>query len=206
MGGGGPELPPPTTVGYVEPNITFWNACKELLLKNERFLVKYNLFTDELKRNTESIRSILDFFITISNKELQNQSLSEKEFDRIQTIAGEFDYLSLSMLNPYSNVSAWWDVTGPDKTIALVVDVYTRNIPYCPKNAILHEATGFGNTIHVLVEINGLLYLTRGATFSYYEFPYKERLTDEAWLELLNNKAVEPVDWMDDITIKTEAK
>lgn len=206
MGGGGPELPPPTTVGYVEPNITFWNACKELLLKNERFLVKYNLLTDELKRNTESIRSILDFFITVSNKELQNQQLTNEEFDRIKTIAGEFDYLSLSMLNPYSNVSAWWDVTGPDKTIALVVDVYTRNIPYCPKNAILHEATGFGNTIHVLVEINGLLYLTRGATFSYYEFPYKERLTDEAWLELLNNKAVESVDWMDEIIIKPEAK
>jgi hypothetical protein len=93
-------------------------------------------------------------------------------------------------------------VTGPDKTIALTVDIYTRNVPGCPKNAILHEATGYGNTIHVLVEINGLLYLTRGAVFSYYEFPYETRLTDEDWIKLLDHKEIAPASWMNDLTIK----
>lgn len=205
MGGGGddgPTIPDPITVGYVEPNVAFWNTCRELLQKNEWFLYNYNLMTPELKRNTASIRSILDFFIATSNKEIQQESLTKEEYDRIKSISGEFDYLSLSMLNPYQSLGYWDEVTGPDKTIALVVDVYTRNVPYCPKNGILHEATGYGNTIHVLVEINGLLYLTKGAVFSYYEFPYDERLTDENWLDLLKDKKIAPVEWMDELTIQ----
>ena len=209
MGGGGedgPTIPDPITVGYVEPNIEFWNTSLQLLKKNEWFLYNYNLMTDELKRNTASIRSILDFFITATNKELEGDTLTQKEYDRIKTISGEFDYLSLSMLNPYLNLGYWDEVTGPDKTVALAVDVYTRNVPRCPKNAILHEATGYGNTIHVLVEINGLLYLTRGAVFSYYEFPFESRLTDEEWLEMLKKKEIAPVDWMNDLTIPGEKK
>lgn len=64
------------------------------------------------------------------------------------------------------------------------------------------EATGYGNTIHVIVEINGYLYLTRGATFSYYEFPFVDRLTDEKWLDMLNQQKIAPVDWMKGITVQ----
>jgi len=200
MGDGGDELPPPVTVGYVEPNIDFWIACKELMDKNDKFLSKYNLKTEELATKTKNVKSFIDFFISCSQKELKHQALSTEEYNRIENIGGEFDYISLSMLTPYVNYSAWEEVKGPDKTIAVVADVYTRNVPYCPKNAILHEGTGYGNTIQVIVEINGLLYLTRGAVFSYYEFPYDERLTNEKWIKLLDQNKVSPVKWMNEIT------
>ena len=54
---------------------------------------------------------------------------------------------------------------GPDKSIAVVADIYTRNVRGCDKNGVLHVATGNANNIYVVVEIEGNLYLTRGATF-----------------------------------------
>jgi hypothetical protein len=201
MGGGGDELPPPITVGYVEPNIEFWNSCSEMLSKNELFLAKYNLKTEELSDKTNKIRGILDFFINASLKEINHQSLTSEEYNRIEIISGEFDYLSLNMLNPYVNYNDWYDVKGPDKTIALIADIYTRNVPDCPKDAILHSATGLGNKIYVVVEIDKRLYLTKGATFSYYEFPYSSRLTDETWLEMVKSNSIEPIDWMKEITV-----
>lgn len=202
MGDGGDELPPPVTVGYVEPNIDFWITCKELMDKNDKFLTKYKLKTEELAEKTKSIQSLIDFFITCTKKEVSHQTLSTEEYNRIENVGGEFDYLSLSLLTPYVTYNAWEEVKGPDKTIAVVADVYTRNVPYCPRNGILHEASGYGNTIQVLVEINGLLYLTRGAVFSYYEFPYDERLTDEQWIKLLDQNKIAPVKWMNELTVQ----
>jgi hypothetical protein len=201
MGDGGDELPPPVTLEYVEPNLDFWNACKEMLAKNDLFLTKYRLKTEELTNKTKEIKEILNLFITASKKELEGKSLTDEEYSKLEYISGSFDYLSLNMLNPYVQYSSWYDVTGPDKTIALVVDVYTRNVPRCPNNGILHEATGLGNVIYVVVEFEGRLYLTRGATFSYYEFPYEKRLTDEEWLGKVKQNEITSVDWMKEVMI-----
>ena len=69
---------------------------------------------------------------------------------------------------------------GPDKSIAVVADIYTRNVRGCDKNGVLHVATGNANNIYVVVEIEGNLYLTRGATFSYYEFAHGRRMAENA--------------------------
>ena len=46
---------------------------------------------------------------------------------------------------------------------------------------------GAGNTIYVLVPIDGEWTLTRGAVFSYREFqwPANDRLTDEKWQQMI---------------------
>lgn len=62
-------------------------------------------------------------------------------------------------------------------------------------------STGFGNSIYVVVEINKRLYITRGATFTYYEFPYQQRLTDEQWLLMVSKKEIAPADWTSEITV-----
>lgn len=202
MGDGGDELPPPVTYGYVEPNLEFWNACKDMLEKCDAFLTKYDLKTEELTHKSKAVKDILEFFIKVSNKELKRETLTDEEYETIEFISGRFDYLSLSLLNPYISYSDWYEVKGPDKTIALVADIYTRNIPDCPRNGYLHEATGLGNTIYVVVEIEDRFYLMRGATFSYYEFPYNTRLTDEKWLEMVNKNQIKPVEWMNEVTIE----
>jgi hypothetical protein len=51
----------------------------------------------------------------------------------------------------------------------------------------MEEAVGLADELYALVEIDGYLYITRGAVFSYYEFyqPKTNRLTDEQWQEML---------------------
>ena len=70
---------------------------------------------------------------------------------------------------------------------SIVADVYTCPYPYV--QVVLEEAVGHPMIIYVAVEIEGKVILTRGGIFSYYEFtqPLDERLTDEAWQEMLES-------------------
>jgi ribosomal protein L24E len=64
--------------------------------------------------------------------------------------------------------------------MAMIADVHTV------VNTYLEEAVGPAYEIYVVVPINGKLYLTRGAVFSYYEFASNKRLTDEEWQQMIN--------------------
>ena len=73
------------------------------------------------------------------------------------------------------------------------------------KKAIIYEAVGPAYEIYVIVEIDGMLYLTRGGVFSYREFlrsPQEPRWTDEEWQEQLKQqpRAGEP-SWMQEIIV-----
>jgi hypothetical protein len=101
------------------------------------------------------------------------------------------EWFTLSVLDPsLEYIDSWSNVKGADRSVAVVADIYTRNIMGCDKQGILYEATGSPNKIFVLVECNGHIYLATGATFSYYEFVrgMGDRLTDEQWQEMLEQK------------------
>ncbi|MEA3311902.1 MAG: DUF3160 domain-containing protein [candidate division WOR-3 bacterium] len=73
--------------------------------------------------------------------------------------------------------------TETDEHMALVADVHTD-----PNSGqVLEEATGSPARLYVLVEIDAKPYVAQGATYTYYEFkqPMSDRLTDEAWQEML---------------------
>ena len=99
----------------------------------------------------------------------------------------------------------WNDVQGADKFMALVADVYTANADNNPEKSILYEAVGRADEIYVVVEIDGYLYLTRGAVFSYREFREDIgalRLTDEDWQQLLKKQPRKGVpSWMNEIIV-----
>ena len=48
----------------------------------------------------------------------------------------------------------WEDVQGPDRSVAVVADVYTANASNNPDKGVLHAATGYVDDIFVVVEIN----------------------------------------------------
>jgi hypothetical protein len=202
-GGGGP--PSPYTIGYVEPNINFWNSMIELLNLTEDVLKKNDLLTKDISSKSKQLKENAQFLLSASEKELKKQKLSEQEYNTIETLGASAEYFTLSIVEPEKNLENWENVQGPDKSIAVVADVYTRNIPGCDKNGILHESVGNVNEIYVVVEIEGYLYLTKGSTFSYYEFvqPLNTRLTDEEWQKILETKKDLPKipQWMKDIII-----
>jgi len=203
----GEYLPKPDVeVGYVEPNLQFWNKLDELIKLTDSTLAKHNLLDAGLKSKSGELRKFAEFLIDVSKKEIAKQPLSGKDYQTIKGIGGAVENFTLTVLDPDLTATEWQSVKGPDRSIAVVADVYTRNMPGGdPKNGILHVATGKANEIYVVVEINGYLYVTRGATFSYYEFvmPPSTRLTDNEWQKMEDQKSKRPAvqEWMKTITV-----
>ncbi|MDR2693739.1 MAG: DUF3160 domain-containing protein [Chitinispirillales bacterium] len=214
-----PEGPEEREVGYVEPNLPFWNKLDELIKSVNKTLAKHNV-PDSLGLN-------VDFMISVSKKELAKKPLSADEYRRIREIGGEIENLTLSMLveprfsrisydhctgKPYdsSNEVHWSLVTGPAASIAAATDIYARNVAGDPKNGVLYAATGKANPIYVVVEIDGYLYLTRGAVFSYYEFVMPENtraIDDRVWQRMEASKQRPAIqEWMKSVVVDNRSK
>lgn len=205
--GGGGELPIPVVVGYVEPNMPFWQKMKELLTLNRKILTKAGMLTTDLNEKTDRLEEMVDFCINVVNKEMMNEKLTDEEYMTIQKMGSSMEWFTLSIIDPELYGLMWEDLKGPDRNIAIVADVYTRNVSGCTKNGILHEATGLANAIYVPVKIGRNIFITCGATFSYYEFvrPLGERLTDEEWQQMLRDgNAPDIPKWMQPLMLDKE--
>ena len=187
--GDGEELPRPDVVGYVEPNLDFWKKMKEMLGLTRSLLEGHGLMDEELSEKTERLEDYMDFCIKVSEKELAGKALTSEEYNEIKFMGSSIEWFTLSVLDPdpEKRPDTWGLVEGPDRSVAVVADVFTRNVIGCDKCGILYEATGNADEMYVIVNIGGKIYLTRGAVFSYYEFvnPLGNRLTDEEWQEKL---------------------
>ena len=197
-GGGG--LPDPKNVGYVEPNLPFWKELESLLANTEKMLSRNGLLTETLKNRGAQLTDIVSKCRCIAEKELSGQPLTQDEHEGIYHIGATLEWFTLSVIDTENTYPSWDELKGPDRCVAQVSDVFTRNIPDCSKDGILYEAAGLPMEIYVVVDIDGKCYLTRGATYSYYEFvrPLGDRLTDEQWQEMLySGKGVPPMpEWM----------
>ena len=149
-----------------------------------------------------------EFLLNVSEKELAGKTLTQSEYNQIEIIGSNIEYISLQLVRSGDTfLDSWNDVTGADRKIACIADVYTANafnVPQ-PEQAVLYEAVGPAHHIYVIVEIEGLLWLTRGGVFSYRELERAssdKRLTDEEWQENLETNPDEGIpSWMDDIIV-----
>jgi hypothetical protein len=203
-GGGG--LPEPVVKGYVEPNVGFWKKAIELLDNTSTLLKSQNMLTEKVEQATTRIREEAEFLLRMSKKELEGQRLTDEEYDQLGCIGATFENISLDLVRqPDQYLMGWSDIEGADRRVALVADVYTANSDNNPAKSILFEAVGDADEIYVVVEIDGYLYLTRGAVLSYREFiqPIDEpRLTDEEWQQQLDKDPRKGVpQWMDRILV-----
>ena len=203
-GGGG--LPEPMVKGYVEPNIKFWKKAIELLNNTENLLKEQHMLTQKVSEATGRLREEAQFLLNISEKEIAGTPLTDEENDQIECIGSTFENISLNLVRqPDQYLDGWSNVEGADKKVALVADVYTANANNNPNKSILFEAVGLADEIYVVVEIDGYLYLTRGAVLSYREFIQsidEPRLTDEEWQEQLEKNPRKGVpEWMKRIIV-----
>ncbi|MEZ4937120.1 MAG: DUF3160 domain-containing protein [Crocinitomicaceae bacterium] len=184
-GGGGP--PEPYTLGYVEPNVKFWESLLKLSNKTKLILENNGLYNTDVKGKTDEIIESIEFMLAISKKELAGTKLTQSEYETIEVLGSSIEWMTLSVLEPGLFLDSWDLVQGPDKSVSVIADIYTNNDRKCEKMGILHVGTGLVNEIYAVVEIEGMLYLTKGATLSYHEFQraLNDRLTDEKWQEML---------------------
>ena len=185
--GDGSDFPEPIKVNYVEPNIPFWQGLVALIDQLGTVLKSVGITDTDLFDKAERLREMVKLCLEVAEDEHVGRETPVEKHQTLSYMGSSIEWFTLSILDPEQRVFRWDDIKGAERSIALVADVFTRNVDSCPKDGILHEATGNANTIYVLVRINGETYLTRGATFSYYEFvrPLGTRLTDEEWQEML---------------------
>lgn len=174
MGGGGIDHPPPPPVpkGYVEPNMSFITRLIALTTMTRDGLNSRKLLVPGQKEKFDRFLESLQFFKTIAEKELSDTIISDEEYEKLRTIIRlEYPYI---VWTPDGD-----EMTEQDARIGIIADVHTD----AKKRQILYEATGAPAVIYVAVKDKGGVRLTRGATYSYYEFtrPADSRLNDQDW-------------------------
>ncbi|MBQ3781385.1 MAG: DUF3160 domain-containing protein [Bacteroidaceae bacterium] len=206
-GGGGPEEP--ICMGYVEPNVKFWQKAIDLLTETQDVFSKFDLSTEETERYTTALYEEAEFFLRVSKKELAGQKLTDEEYRELEYVGAQFEYISLDMMRePDQWLQDWNAVEGADKKVSVVADVYTANAYNNEEKSVLYAAVGPACEIYVIVEIDGYLYLTRGAVFSYREFDQllgEPRLTDEEWQQQLEQQYHRGMpEWMEPLKVPAE--
>ena len=187
MGGGGDDV---DDRGYVEPNPEVYGSLAALTRMAIDGLSSRGLLKDDTKASLVELEKLSLQLKTISEKELAQKDLSEKEYDLIRSFGGQLEHFWLEALKDQNVDSASAACENP---AALIADVATD-----PSGQVLEEATGLINDIYVVVPVAGSLRIAKGAVFSYYEFPWPsdDRLTDEKWRDMLeNSKVPAPPDW-----------
>lgn len=194
-GDGSEEVEQPK--GYVEPLPNLYAGLSTLVTRTEDILESSGYLDDDTREVCASYRDLLDFLTAVSRKELAAEDLSYDEYERIRNIGGEMEALAVSIVGLERNVPVyhqgqptdqkrerlrgWFEVTGPDRDIAVIADVHTT------LDSCLEVGVGHIDKIFAIVPIGGKPHLTCGGVFSFYEFRYHAsgRLDDRAWQEML---------------------
>lgn len=173
-----PEKP---VVGYVEPVPEFYNRLLALTRMTNSGLAEMDVLDGSAERRLDNLEEILERLVLISSKELENEELTDADYDFIKNFGGRLD-----------GVIA--DVDDKAKKTTIVADVHTDGNTM----QVLEEGVGYVDLIVVAYKLpDGRILIGAGPVMSYYEFkqPADDRLTDEAWRELLDSNPPERPEW-----------
>ncbi len=184
--GGGGDIETKDDRGYVEPNPYVYARLASLLKMTAEGLEARGLLNVTAKDNLGKMEQLALSLKTISEKELNNEKLTDAEYELIRSYGGQLEHFWLEV---NKDQSAFKDMGQRnylyENPSALVADVATD-----PNGQVLQEATGHISEIYVVVPIDGKLRIAKGGIYSYYEFawPLSDRLTDKKWRELLDSR------------------
>ncbi|HID06955.1 MAG TPA: DUF3160 domain-containing protein [Armatimonadetes bacterium] len=185
--GGGER--PPKAKGYVEPVPEAFRRLLHLVQLTRKLLTPRGFMTREMSDKLAEFEDMLEFLQRVATKELEGRRLTADEYDQIRLIGSWMEILSLWVMSD-GKAKDWYEIQpATDRDMACIADVHTAidRRPNGLGEVCLEEGVGHAHEIFVIVPIEGELYLTRGAVFSYYEFlqPMRKRLTDEEWQRML---------------------
>ena len=170
-------IPPGPPRSYVEPNPHLYARLASLVKYTRDGLQNRDLLLAGFQEKLDLFEILLLFLRDISIKELENIPLSDTEYENIFCFGKVMEKLVCDTPNPQIP----WEKDSDD--LAIIADVHTDH----NTNRCLEEGVGYPLEIYVIVDQGGVLRITQGAIFSYYEFeqPIANRLTDELWREML---------------------
>jgi len=181
-GGWDEEEIPPAAKGYVEPDLEFWNKIINLAKKTQQGLEERDIFPEEFSYKYTAFVDMAEFMRDISEKELQNEMISDDEFEKLRTIDASFTRIAEALPGQ--------ELSQKEKRAGIVADIHTDVSDVADENDILYEATGKPYVIYVAVKDANGTRLTRGAVYNHYEFTdaLGERISDEDWQKKVYNQ------------------
>lgn len=208
--GAGPMPPEPVPPrGYVEPVPVFYARLAALTAMTRQGLGERNLLAPTDAHSLQRLEELARAFQTMAEKELRGEALSEDEEYTIRFYGRELEHLTMAAAdNPDAGQEGGFPVMDEEPQAAVIADVATDPDPEgtgALGAVVLEEGVGRIDEIHVVVPIadeDGSVYLqvAKGGVFSYYEFPWpaEDRLTDEAWREMLDaGEAPDRPEWIE---------
>ncbi len=184
MGAG--ALPPPVPEppkGYVEPVPDVYARIAALARMTIDGLKQRGLLLPSDETALTQMVEIADRLQTISEKELRGEALTEEEYTKIRFYGGDLERLTFAAGLEANEIPGGSPASDTPQA-AIVADVATNP----SGGVVLEEGIGRVFPIYVVVPVEGKLTVTVGGVFSHYEFeqPLDNRLTDEAWQQMLD--------------------
>ncbi|MCM1191919.1 MAG: DUF3160 domain-containing protein [Acetatifactor muris] len=164
--------------GYVEPEPLVYARFTNLADLTARGLKKYGLLTPEQEEDLSRLSQIAQQLLTISGKELQDEALTDEEYEFIRSYGGNIEHFWYEASKDAA-ASDWFD--SSECPAPIVADIATD-----PNGQVLEAATGTISNIFVVVKVDGVLKVARGSVYSFYQFtwPAEDRLTDSKWRQM----------------------
>lgn len=180
--GGGPMIEERDDRGYVEPNPDLYANLASLTQLTIDGLNQRDILSTANQAQLQDLYDLLIQLRDISVKELQNEELTEDEYELIRTYGGSLEHF---WYETFSQAEKDQGNLLNDNPAPIIADVATD-----PNCCVLEVGTGYIEPIFVVFPIDGKLRIGKGGVYSYYEFswPMNDRLTDEKWRnDVLNN-------------------
>jgi len=176
---------PKFTYGYVEPYPEVYEGIRDMMRDLRNNLEALGITLKGIPEKISSFENLLAKLKRISEKELAQRPLTDKEYKLIWNIGA-----TLALMKRFPSEIMKKITSGTDEKIDLIADVHTDP----NTEQVLEEGVGSPFNIWVIVEDGKGKRLCCGAVFSYYEFkhPMKDRLTDEKWQEMQKKKERPP--------------
>lgn len=196
---GGDMEEEPDDRGYVEPEPVVYERFASLAEQTAQGLKKYQMLSDADEDNLVKLEELALRLQTISNKELQNETLTDEEYDLIRTYGGNIEHFWYDAMRANANSDTIFSEEYP---AALVVDIATD-----PNGSVLEAATGDPSQIIVAVQVDGKIKLASGSVYTFYQFeqPLNDRLTDTQWRVMMGIEANDDMEYQKTTDIKQPA-
>ena len=161
--------------GYVEPEPLVFLRFANLASNTAAGLKEMGYISKADEDNLNKLAELATNLMTISVKELNDEVLTDDEYNLIEIYGGEIEHFWLDAMKAQTGEEY---PSTDEYPAAVVVDVATD-----PNGSVLQMATGNPSGIRVIVSVDGKLRIAQGSVYSFYQFeqPIDERLTDEEW-------------------------
>lgn len=181
------QQPPP---GFVEPRPEFYARMLALARMTRTGLSDLGVLDEQATGRLTALEGIIDRLLQMSLKELRGEALTTDEADYLK-------YLARHLERTIEGIEE-----NEDKT-TIIADVLTDS----NTRQALEEGVGYVKLLLAAYQMpDGRIALGVGPVLSHYEFkhPIADRLTDEAWRELLRTNPPEPAPWTASFYVRGE--